>query len=182
LKRTLLSFALLAASCKSAPPPAVPPPWTELPPVISEAVCMRARSEAVGTEAPIAIVKTTQRIVNGQSIDALAHAYGVSFGGPAQAADLIARRLTELPVLLPMSGGGSCAFRPIDAHDQGRVTDVMLLQLSSPFVNPFTKRESGLFARLSVGGHDATWYWIPIAERKGLWLVGTVLPLDLHEN
>ena len=149
--------------------------------MISETVCMRARGEGVASEAPIAIVRTTERIVNGQSIDALAHGYGVSFGGPAQAADFINQKLKEMPVLLPRSGS-SCAFRPIDAADQRRVTDVMLLQLSSPFVNPFAKGESGLFARLSVGGHDATWYWVPVALRKGEWLVGTVLPLDLHEN
>jgi hypothetical protein len=143
---------------------------------------MGARGEGVASEAPIAIVRTTQPIVSGQSIDALAHGYGASFGGPAQAAALINQKLKEMPVLLPTGGTSSCTFRPIEASEARRVTDVMLLQLSSPFVNPFARGESGLFARLSLGGHDASWYWVPVAERKGQWLVGSIIPLDLHEN
>jgi hypothetical protein len=59
---------------------------------------------------------------------------------------------------------------------------VLVVELSAPFVNPFVRGESGLFARMSAGGQGSQWYWIPIAERNGQWAIGRVTPLELHEE
>ena len=186
-KRTLLPLFLLAiftASCASSDaPPFAPPAWTDLPPTIAEAVCLRARGEAISHDAPIAAINVTQPgIVNGSSIHSLSHAFGSGVSNPVQLADTLRSATASMPVLFPMTGMGSCTFRPIEPADQHRVTDVMLLQLSSPIVNPFTKKEAGVLARLSLGNRNAMWYWVPLAERKGRWLIGTAIPMDLHEE
>jgi hypothetical protein len=187
-KRTLLPLlfaaTILATSCASSDaPPFAPPPWTDLPPTIAEAVCLRARGEAISHDSPIAAINVTQPgIVNGSSIYSLSHAFGMGVSNPVQLADTLRSATAPMPVLFPMMGMGSCTFRPIEAADQQRVTDVMLLQLSSPILNPFVKKEAGVLARLSLGNRNAMWYWVPLAERKEKWLIGTAIPLDLHEE
>jgi hypothetical protein len=57
-----------------------------------------------------------------------------------------------------------------------------VVEFSPPFINPFTKGESGVLVRMSVGNHDAQWYWIPLGERQGMLGIGLVVPLDLHED
>lgn len=186
--RTTLLLLLLATifttSCASSDAtPFAPPPWTDLPMTVAEAVCLRARGEAISHDAPIAAINITQPgIVNGSSIYSLAHAFGASVSNPVQLADSLRSATTSMPVTFPMAGMGSCTFRPIEPADQHRVTDVMLLQLSSPIANPFTKKEAGVLARLSLGNRNAMWYWVPLAERKGRWLIGTAIPMDLHEE
>lgn len=186
-KRTLLLLslaAILTTSCASSDKtPFTPPAWTDLPATIAEAVCLRARGEAISQDAPIAAINVTQPgIVNGSSVHSLSHAYGTSVSNPVQLADVLRSSTTSVPVIFPMMGMGSCTFRPIEPADQRRVTDVMLLQLSSPILNPFQKKEAGVLARLSLGNRNAMWYWVPLGQRKGQWLIGTAIPLDLHEE
>lgn len=190
-KRTLLlpiaalNLAFLLASCASRPPatPFAAPVWDQLPSTVAEAVCVRARGEALSQSAPIAAIDVTQpAIVNGSSIASLSHAYSAGISNPVQLAETLRSATSSMPVLFPMSGAGSCTFRPIEPSEQRRVTDVLLLQLSSPIVNPFAKKEAGVLARLSLGNRDAMWYWVPMAERKGKWLIGNALPMDLHEE
>lgn len=166
-------------ACASKPP-AKPPDWTSLPALVPEALCARIHSEAISREAPVSIVTTTQPLVTGTSILSLAHAYFKQTPIAIQAADRIASTLEALPVNVPDKG--SCIFQKVDSAEQRRGSDTLLLQLSSPFVNPFARNEAGLFARVSLGGHDSSWYWLPLAEREGEWFIGNVLLLDIHEE
>jgi hypothetical protein len=86
------------------------------------------------------------------------------------------------PLPLKITQGGTCSWQPIDRVDPARHHERLTLELSAPFINPFVRGESGLFARMSVGGQGAQWYWIPVAERGGQWMVGRVMPLELHEE
>ncbi len=166
---------LLLAACAS-PPPATAPDWQQLPPLISEAICGRLRAEAISTSNPILIVKTTEPIITGPSVRSVAHLYFKDTEASTLAAALSTGE--PMPVLL----GSSCAWEPIERLNARKHADRLVLQLSKPFVNPFARSEAGVLARLSIGGHDAQWYWIPLAQRKGRWLIGTVLPMDLHEG
>jgi hypothetical protein len=124
-------------------------------------------------------VKTTQPIVTAASMSSLSHRYSKEASGASvQLADMIGGTLRPIPVTL--AGSSACAFRPVAAVERG--SDEMTLQLSSPFLNPFVRNEAGVLARLSLGGHDAQWYWVPLAQKKGQWVMSNVLPLDLHEQ
>jgi len=178
VNRIAVLLSLFLAGCASVPrQPTTAPDWTELPPSITEALCAKLRSEALSSEATIDLVKTTQPLVTPSSLQSLATIYP-SKGKSAVVADAVVAGQRQLPINV---GGGSCRWRPIDTMDAGS-HDNHVLQLSAPFVNPFAPSEAGLFARLTLGGHDAQWYWVPLAQRKGVWAIGFVLPMDLHEG
>jgi hypothetical protein len=176
VKRIAVLLSLLLAGCATKPPTTAPD-WTELPPSIAEALCAKMRSEAVSSEATISVLKTTQPLVTPASIHSLGTIYP-AVGKAAIVADAVIAGQKRLPINL---AGTSCQWKPIDAVDT-RSHDEMILQVSAPFVNPYARTEAGLFARLTLGGHDAQWYWVPLAQRKGVWAIGFVLPLDLHEG
>ena len=172
-----MASLFLVAGCASKPP-INPPTWTEVPAVVTDAMCGRLRGEAISGDATIAIVQTTQPLVSQRSLQSLGAMYNRA-GNPSA----IMQSMASLSQPLPVRITEQCHWKPIttinpDAHDE------MVLQLSSPFVNPFAPQEAGVFARLSLAGRDAQWYWVPMAQRKGQgpWLIGMVLPMDLHES
>lgn len=178
MKRIAVVLSLFLFGCASAPrKPTTPPDWTEIPPSIAEALCAKLRSEAISSDATIDLVKTTQPLVTPSSIHSLGTIYP-SKGSSAVLAAAVAASQQRLPI---STSGASCHWRPIETSE-ARKHDEMLLQLSAPFVNPYAPGEAGLFARLTLGGHDAQWYWVPLAQRKGVWAIGFVLPMDLHEG
>lgn len=177
----VIALSLLFASCATTKkPPMKAPEWTSIPPLVTEALCARAHSEAIPADAPIAVIKTTQPLITTRAITSLAHAYWKQTNISVQVADQIGSTVPQLPITITPTG--SCLFEPMEAADKRRDSDRLLLQLSSPFVNPFARNEAGLFARLSLGDREPSWYWVPLAERNGNWLIGTVLLLDLHEE
>jgi hypothetical protein len=185
MNRQWFSCALLSALCALAPgctsqpkPPMTPPVWTAVPSAVVDAFCGKLRGEAMASDATQAIVKTTQPLVSGASLRSLAHLYNkdAELSVPAQ---LISASLQSLP--LDFTNARTCTWMPIDKIDPVRHVDLMAVELSSPFVNPFARNEAGLFARLSLGGRESQWYWIPLAQRNGLWTIGNVFALDMHE-
>jgi hypothetical protein len=49
-----------------------------------------------------------------------------------------------------------------------------VVELSSPLLNPYARREAGLFARVSSGDHPS-WYWIALAPAPdGSWRLRSV--------
>lgn len=175
---SLLALAILGCASSAPPkPPPKPPDWAVVPSVVLEAVCAKLRSEAVSTDAPIRVVTTTQPLTSPASLTALANLFFKQGGSVQLAMDAVAAK-AALPLTMPT---GSCTFQPITKLDRRRDVDAMVLELSPPFVNPYVKTESGLFARLSIGGRDAQWYWMPLAEHKGHWAMGMISALDLHD-
>ena len=167
--RFLSAFCLLlsAFGCASAPRPTAPPP--AIPSAVVEVMCGRMRSEGMSSD--LRVVKTTQPLVTPAVIAALAD---VAFyrGKPVS------------PVMpnaaLPVEPA-SCSRSMIDALNPRRDSDTMVLQFSSPFSNPYTRRQIGVIARLSLGDDSPVWYWIPMAERNGSWGPGSPLMLAVHE-
>jgi hypothetical protein len=177
MKRLLPVTLLLAASCATAPP-AQAPQWTEIPPTILNAFCAHTRHEGIGRDTQIAVMKKTQPIITSASMSALASIFPGRGNASRLDAAMVAS-ISQLPITMP---AGSCDWRPIDRIDAARDHERVILQLSAPFLNPFAPKESGLFARMSVGGQAPEWFWIPVAEHNGQWYIGIILPLDLHEE
>jgi hypothetical protein len=177
--KKLLPALLLLAACATAIPPAKTPDWTEIPAPILNAFCARARNDGISRESQMLIVKTTQPIVTASSLRSLGEAY-FKAGDTVMLAEALNASLKPLP--LNVAPGGTCNWRPIDRIDSRRDHELLTVELSAPFINPFVRGESGLFARMSVGGQAPQWYWIPVAERGGQWAVGGVMPLELHEE
>lgn len=179
MTKLLPALVLLAACATTAPPAAAPPLWTNVPAPILNAFCARLRGEGVARDSQILVLKTTQPLITASSMDALGQAF-FKRGNSVMMSEALNAVLKPLPLTIPT--GGSCTWQPIDAVNPRRDHERIILELSTPFVNPYSKSESGLFARMSVGGQAPEWFWIPVAERNGEWAIGMVLPMELHEE
>jgi hypothetical protein len=164
-------------SC-AAPPPAKPqlvaPQWDAIPPGVLDTLCNRLRMDAIATGAPLAIVGTTRALANQQSLSALAFA-ARSGRTTARAGTSVtdANRAIEV-----VTAGSSCAWKKITPDDAARLYDEMIVELSAPALHPFSSREAGLFARVSLGGQGASWYWISLHPAGDRWAVGSVVVLS----
>jgi len=186
LKRLLIFSLMLLPGCATSKKPVAPIVWTEVPSAALEALCTNSiRGEGIGRQTPIFVVDHTQALITPASMASVRRAFfqktseGLIEG--AAMAERIRASVSPLPVSVP-TDSVSCTWKPMTKYDAPRDYDKMILQLSSPFANPYAKNEYGLFGRLSVGGQSAQWYWVPLAMSRGRLLVEHVLPLDIHEN
>jgi hypothetical protein len=167
---------LLLAACASAPPPP-PPKLTEIPGGVLDAFCARLHDEGVSVETTVDVVSITQPLITPQSMEGLAEAafYKTPFD-PVAMSEAANRESAPLPVLVPR---GTCSWRAVEetAH---RANDVMTIELSSPFRNPFVRNAFGLLARVSLANESATWYWVPLGERNGHLVAGTPVLMGMR--
>ena len=146
-----------------------------MPAAVLDAFCTAARAEGLASEGTIAVVRTSRPLVTASSIAALAEISFKAVRDTTAIAQQINESSSTVPVDVPAA---NCAWQPVDA---GRVAhDMMVVELSTPFMNPFAKNEAGSFARLSVGGQGATWYWIRLVRRNDRWVAAGVAPLGAH--
>jgi hypothetical protein len=171
------SFIVLIAACATAPPPPPAPKWTEVPRGVLDAFCAKLHDEGISVETAMEVVTTTQPLITPQAMSGLAESvmYAKNFDAYTVAEDA-SRDIEPLAVVVP---AGSCGWRAIDQKAR-RASDVMTVELSAPFKNPFARKASGLFARLSLARDSATWYWLPLAEREGRWVVGRPVLLGMR--
>jgi hypothetical protein len=176
IMRRLLSAALLillTACNTSKPQPTIPlPEWPQVPGGIVESLCRKLRQDALGENSALVLVKTTQPIANTQSLTALAAASQKRARGERNATMLTEQRAIPIEMV-----SGSCAWKGIDRLDPDKHADVMVVELSSPLRNPFEWHNVGLFARISLGGQMASWYWISIVPYGGGWVAADIRPL-----
>jgi len=171
------AFAVFVACGSSSPAPVVQPPaWTQLPGTILDTLCSTLQNEGISPE-NLVVVKTTQPLVNGASLRSVAHVYGKD-ANVASLANVINTATPPLPLAL---ADAHCKWGSIAQLDPVRNHDQMVVEFSAPLPNPFMRNEAGVMARMSIGGHDSQWYWIPLGNRKGNWAIGIVLPMDMHE-
>jgi len=164
-----LPIAILLAACASHPPapPPVPPP--AVPAAAVDVMCSRMHSEGVSSE--LRALKMTQPLITPQSVQGLAEA--VYYSG--RSSPRIAAAAS-----VPVETAGTCVTHTIDAitaHDN----DVMILEFSSPFENPFVHGQLGAFARVSLGPESATWYWVPIGMHGNSWGAATPIMLPIRD-
>lgn len=172
MKRISIALILLTA-CASSPPP--PPHFTELPESALEVMCARFHAEGMTSE--LRVVKETQALATPASLQALSEVSNRSTTIPPD----IVRTIVNTPLLPLEMPSKSCAARFITAADIGRASDVMILQFSSPFANPFARNQTGVLARLSLGSEVSTWYWVPLMNQNDRWLAGTPSALSVIE-
>jgi hypothetical protein len=163
-------LALLLASCATPKPatPLVPPESVSA--AVLEGLCGRLRMDAIASTAPLAIVSETRPLATQQSMSALAMTARGRVKGNRIAASAIEANRT-LPVDVQ---SGQCTWRAIAPAQLARHRDELMVELSAPAINPFAPKEAGLFARVTVGGEGASWYWISLRPYGDQWAVGGV--------
>lgn len=169
--RLPLLAALLAFACATQRPRVPLTPPDTVPPAVLEALCGRLRMDAIATGAPLTIVNVTRPLGTQQSMTALAiAAAGRSKENRVGESALQANRTMAVST----EGTVSCSWRPIAPQQLAAHRDEMVLELSAPAINPFAPREGGLFARVTVGGEGASWYWVTLVPYGEQWAVGRV--------
>jgi hypothetical protein len=144
---------------------------------VLDAFCARLHDEGVSVETAVDVVSTTQPIITADSINGLAEAaFNQRSYDPVALADAANRDAAPLPIRVPQ---GTCAWRAVD-ETAARAGDVMTIELSSPFKNPFARNSFGLLARVSLARESSTWYWVPLGERDGRWAAGQPRLLGLR--
>ena len=169
---------LLMTGCATAPAPPPPrlPQWTAIPATVLDSFCSGFRDEGISSATTINLVKTAQpMLISAPSMEALSNSF--FYHGqldPARAAASAGAGATELPITIPQG----CAWRVIAPNTGAKYMDTMTLELSPTIVNPYSRNSAGLFARLTLAGESATWYWLPLIPRGESWVAGrlTVLP------
>ena len=188
--KILLTVAAVALclSCRSAPAIAEREPvtWSRVPSSVLDALCASSiRNEGIGRQTTINVVPRSQSLVTAASLVSLRRAYLVKPGkgleSTPQLAQSIAGELTSIPVEIP-TAGRSCNWATLERFDRARDNDKMILQVSAPFANPYAKSQWGAFARLTVGGEAAAWFWVPMMTRGGAIALGHVMALDVEEH
>ena len=188
--KTALTLAALALvlSCRTAAVIAEREPftWTRIPSGVLDAICAGSiRSEGIGTHSIIHVVPRSQSLVSAASLVGLRRAYFVKLGkglaGTPQLAATITSELASIPVDVPATGR-SCDWATLEHFDRARDGDKMILQVSTPFGNPYAKAEWGAFGRLSLGGDAPVWFWVPLKTSGGVVAIGHAMPLVVEEH
>jgi len=167
---SVLAFLALSCATQPAAAPALTPP-DAIPNAVLEALCGRLHMDAIASTAPLAIVNVTRPLATQASMTSLATAArGKVKASRVSASALEANR--EIP--FATDGTTSCRWKPISPSLLAQHHDEMVVELSAPALNPFAPREGGLFARVTVGGEGASWYWVSLVPYSGQWAVGRV--------
>ena len=163
MKFAVIAALLLTACSSSAPPAPLVPEWDVIPAGVVSALCTRMENDAM-TSGTLTLIKTTRPLVTTPVLGALAR-------GASRMRPVPPPSNAELPVQVPT--GTTCTFTPANAIDPNLHYDQMVVELSAPFANPFGK-EAGIVARVSLGGQQPAYYYIPLASRGGGWSIGFV--------
>jgi hypothetical protein len=144
---------------------------------VLDGFCSRLHDEGVSTETTVDVVSTTQPLITPTAIEGLAEAaFWAKPFDPVALSEAATREAAPLPVVVPR---GTCAWRAVDANAK-RAGDIMTIELSSPFRNPFGRDAYGILARVSLARESATWYWVPLGAVGGRWAVGTPMLLGMR--
>jgi hypothetical protein len=166
--------ALILTSCASrSTPPLNAPDWTAVPPAVLDSLCARLQMDAIATGSPLALVSTTRPLATPQSLNALV----LTAKGRVKT-DRVAASAAEMNRALPITTeGAACRWRPVKAAQLDALHDEMVVELSAPAIHPFSPKTGGLFARVTVGGQGASWYWVTLFPSQSRWVVGPVYVL-----
>ncbi len=168
-----ICLLLLACATPAPKPQLTAPDWTTIPSGVLDGLCARLQMDAIATGAPLAIVSTTRPLATPQSLNALAILAKGRVSG-----DLVTKSVAEMNRALPVTTeGATCNWRTIAAEQLAAHRDELMVEVSAPSLNPFAPKSGGMFARVSVGGEGASWYWITLVPHNGRWAVGPVYVL-----
>jgi hypothetical protein len=169
----LIAFLLFSCAPASNAPQLTAPAWPTIPSAVLDGLCARLQMDAIASGSPVTIVSTTRPLATAQSLNALAQ---LSRGRVKT--DRVALSSEELNRALPITTeGATCRWRAIPLAQLDAHHDEMVVEISAPAVNPFAPKTGGLFARVTVGGEGASWYWITLVPGGGRWAIGPVYVL-----
>jgi hypothetical protein len=171
------AVVVMALGCGLRPVPTTAPDLKSVPAIAIEAACTKLRNEGITGDTAMVVKRTEPSLITGASLRSVAHSYNTNPDTSA-IASAIHSMVQSTPIDFRAT---SCKWQTIEKLDPVAQAQMAVVEFSPPFINPFTKGESGVLVRMSVGGHDSQWYWIPLAERQGLLGIGLVLPLDLQD-
>ena len=159
--------ALLLATCVTPATPIVPPDWTAIPLEVVDAFCARLQTDAIATGSPVTIVSTTRPLATARSMGILPLTVGAPAGTMSNnASESMALMNRTMPIT---TQGSACPWRVIPAERYQQHFDEVIVELSAPALHPFSPREAGMFARVTVGGEAASWYWIHLVQTPDGW-------------
>lgn len=167
----IIALLLLCSACASKPKTPPPPPPDTIPAMAIDSLCARLEMDAIATGAPLALVSTTRPLATQQSISALMLIQERNARtNPQRLAMTMVQGNRTLPV---STEGTNCGWKSITAAQVAGLHDEMIVELSAPTPNPFSQREAGIFARVSLGGEgmSASWYWISLVSYGDRWAV-----------
>jgi hypothetical protein len=147
------------------------PEWDRVPAGVAESLCRRLQMDAIATTGSVAIVGDTQPLATAESVAALA---SVSRRRGDAAKLAITNR--TIPVSLTRS---PCDWNVVKVERVRTSHDEMIVELSAPIANPYTRNEAGVFARVSLSGEHASWYWVPLVPTGNTWAAGFALVLPM---
>jgi hypothetical protein len=166
--RTLALLLLFTVLPIEAAPRPTAPDWEMVPSGVVDALCQRLKMDAIATGS-LAIVRVTQPLITPQSIATLA--------GPKKVRKAPSVSFVNRAIPIDFTGT-DCHWRPIEAGKLGQLADEMVVELSAPLANPYSKGEAGLFVRVTLGGEHPAWYWISLVPAGEGWAVRFVFVLS----
>jgi hypothetical protein len=152
-------------------------------PGVLQLLCVREIQREAGGNV-VHVEPTTRQIIDGDVLVALKIAEGMpTVPADFEKAEAIAHALNAgyraEPVTLP--DASRCAFTESEPSD-GDMT--LRLELSQPFVNPFTNgggRTAAFIARLSLDGQAESWYFGEARDSGKGWVAERVVRLPIDE-
>lgn len=173
LAPALCTLILSACATKPPPPPVTAPAWDAVPAGVLDVLCSRLQMDAIAGRAELAIVETTRPLGTAEAMSALSRT-----GRGNTSSNRLAASASEANRVMPVvTEGSSCSWRPIAATQIRNTRDEVLLEISAPLLHPFLSKQAGLFARASVGGEGASWYWVALSPHGEGWRVVSVAVL-----
>lgn len=170
----IIALLLVTAACASKPKVPPPPPPDTISPAALDALCARLQMDAIATGTPLALVTTTRPLATQSSITSLLL---IAERGARSNPQRLGMTMMEGNRALPFSTeGASCSWKTMTPAQAATLRDEMIVELSAPASNPFSAREAGIFARVSLGGEgmSASWYWISLVPYGDRWAVRSV--------
>jgi hypothetical protein len=168
LRTALIAFLFVASTVSASQRPPQVPEWDIIPAGVVDAICTRLKMDAVAT-GRTTIVRVTQPLITPASVASLA--------GPKQKRKKATATFTNRAIPISLEGE-VCDWQPIDATEIASRHDEMIVELSAPLANPFSRGEAGMFARVSLGGVHPSWYWVSLVPTGEGWVVRFVFVLS----
>jgi hypothetical protein len=172
--RVLAIVAMLGGCYSASDQPLAAPDWDTVPAGVLNALCQRLKMDGTVGAGDVVVLNKTQPIAS-------THALAV-LGSNEANKPTIERASQALQFglkTLAVEVDPTCGWTAADAVDLRRHSDVVIVEISAPVANPYVPPQAGIFARVSVGGDNASWYWISLVPIGGGWAVGTVTTVGM---
>lgn len=170
---------IIFGACRTGSVQVHPAASNEVTPLVLEQLCSFLGEDRLGPS-PVHVALTFREIVTGDVLVALAFAMGRD-PSPADLApaEELARslRTTASPAAVTLPHRTRCAFTA--AAPAGELP--VVLELSTPFSNPYAASGAGVVLRLSLAGQARTWYFAELRRNARAWAVSRVLLLPMND-